>query len=259
MSGRVGSITTDIIADGLVFNMDAANRASTIPISTITTSFNTIDTSISGAFSDNGIFDSSTISPSYAFGGTDDVITIYDGPTSSTPSIFKISATDSFTYSFWIKTDSQTSSRYFFTSRGDASDMSNRAYNTLYLNWSSGNNAHILYIYFRDDNNNVASTNSSAATSGHVPDNTWANVVGLADRSTNLATLYINGVQGPTVSISSVGAMEKITDVSLGNDPFGSGRFWYIGNMGNAHIYNRALSSNEVLHNYNALKGRFGL
>ena len=28
MSGRVGSITTDIIADGLVFNMDAANRAS---------------------------------------------------------------------------------------------------------------------------------------------------------------------------------------------------------------------------------------
>ena len=31
MSGRVGSITTDIIADGLVFNMDAANRASTIP------------------------------------------------------------------------------------------------------------------------------------------------------------------------------------------------------------------------------------
>ena len=27
MSGRVGSITTDIIADGLVFNMDAANRA----------------------------------------------------------------------------------------------------------------------------------------------------------------------------------------------------------------------------------------
>ena len=28
MSGRVGSITTGIIADGLVFNMDAANRAS---------------------------------------------------------------------------------------------------------------------------------------------------------------------------------------------------------------------------------------
>ena len=259
MSIKRGEITTKIIKNGLVFNMDAANRASTKPISTITTSFNTINTSISGAFSDNGIFDSSTISPSYAFGGTDDVITIYDGPTSSTPSIFKISATDSFTYSFWIKTDSQTNSRYFFTSRGDASDMSNRAYNTLYLNWSAGNNAHILVIYFRDDSNNAVSTNSTLATSGHVPDNTWANVVGLADRSTNLATLYVNGVQGPTVSISSVGAMEKITDVSLGNDPYGGGRFWYIGNMGSAQIYNRALSSNEVLHNYNALRGRFGV
>ena len=42
MSGRVGSITTDIIADGLVFNMDAANRASTIPSSTTTKTFNTI-------------------------------------------------------------------------------------------------------------------------------------------------------------------------------------------------------------------------
>ena len=28
---KYGSITTGIIADGLVFNMDAANRASTIP------------------------------------------------------------------------------------------------------------------------------------------------------------------------------------------------------------------------------------
>ena len=257
MGIRRGSISTPIIADGLVFNMDAANRASTIPISNVETSFNTIDTSISGAFSDNGIFDSSTISPSYAFGGTDDVITIYDGPTSSTPSIFKISATDSFTYSFWIKTDSQTSNRYFFTSRGDASDMSNRAYNTLYLNWSSGNSAHQLVIYFRDDNNNYVQFNSTLATSGHIPDNTWANIVTLADRSTNLATLYINGIQGPTSNISSLGAMENITDVSLGNDPYNTGRFWYIGNIGNAHIYNRALSANEVLHNYNALKSRF--
>jgi hypothetical protein len=47
MSGRVGSITTDIIADGLVFNMDAANRASYIPDAT--TAFNTIDLSNSGS------------------------------------------------------------------------------------------------------------------------------------------------------------------------------------------------------------------
>ena len=46
MSGRVGSITTDIIADGLIFNMDAANRASTIPSTSTTTTFNTLNTSL---------------------------------------------------------------------------------------------------------------------------------------------------------------------------------------------------------------------
>ena len=49
MSGRVGSITTDIIADGLVFNMDAANRASTIPSTSTTTVFNTVNPSITGS------------------------------------------------------------------------------------------------------------------------------------------------------------------------------------------------------------------
>ena len=33
----------------------------------------------------------------------------------------------------------------------------------------------------------------------------------------------------------------------------------YEGKIANVTGYNRALSSNEVLHNYNALKGRFGL
>ena len=41
MGGRVGSITTDIVSDGLVFNMDAANRAC-YP-KTGPTSYNTIN------------------------------------------------------------------------------------------------------------------------------------------------------------------------------------------------------------------------
>ena len=41
MSGRVGSITTNIVTDGLVFHVDAANRAS-YP-KTGTKLFNTIE------------------------------------------------------------------------------------------------------------------------------------------------------------------------------------------------------------------------
>ena len=93
MGIRRGSISTPIIADGLVLNIDAANRASTIPVSNIETSFDTVDTSISGAFSDNGIFDSSTISPSFAFGGSDDFI----------GTNFIIPALNSYTLSAWWK------------------------------------------------------------------------------------------------------------------------------------------------------------
>ena len=50
MGIRRGSISTPIIADGLVFNMDAANRASTIPSTSTDKTFNTVDTSVSGSF-----------------------------------------------------------------------------------------------------------------------------------------------------------------------------------------------------------------
>ena len=44
---RMGPITTDIIKNGLIFNMDPANRASYVPDAT--TSYNTTDLLISGS------------------------------------------------------------------------------------------------------------------------------------------------------------------------------------------------------------------
>ena len=44
-----GEITTRIVKDGLVFNMDPANRASTIPSTSTTKTFNTINLSQSGS------------------------------------------------------------------------------------------------------------------------------------------------------------------------------------------------------------------
>ena len=70
---RMGPITTDIIKNGLVFNMDAANRASYIPDAT--TSFDTINPSSSGSL-ENGInFLQPPISAScWDFDGTDDYV-----------------------------------------------------------------------------------------------------------------------------------------------------------------------------------------
>ena len=97
MGIRRGSISTPIIADGLVFNMDAANRASTIPSTSTLKTFNTIDLSQSGSFQDDTAYDSSTVSPSYSFDGVDDRIILSD-----TINLGK----NTFSMNFWIKRSS---------------------------------------------------------------------------------------------------------------------------------------------------------
>ena len=77
MAGSVGNITTDIIKNGLVFNMDASNRASTIPSTSTDKAFNTINLSNSGSFINDTIWDNNTPSSSFgsfAFDGTTDYI-----------------------------------------------------------------------------------------------------------------------------------------------------------------------------------------
>ena len=52
-----------------------------------------------------------------------------------------------------------------------------------------------------------------------------------------------------------------LSSVYLDNFNIGtsSGTFYYQGNIYVFMIYNRALSADEILQNYNAFKGRFGL
>jgi len=88
-----GNITTNIIKRGLVFNMDAANRASIIPSTSTTEAFNTINLSQSGSFQDDSAYDTSTITPSFSFDGTDDYIALSN----------TITFNGAFTYSVWIK------------------------------------------------------------------------------------------------------------------------------------------------------------
>jgi hypothetical protein len=87
----------------------------------------------------------------------------------------------------------------------------------------------------------------------------WMNVSVVINRSANNITFYKNGVQqGSTVNITSGGSV----------DP-GSGYIYYVGgdlggpeaniNLSTIKQYNRALSGQEILQNYNATKTRFGL
>ena len=91
MSGKIGSITTDIIKNGLVFNMDPANRAS-YP-KTGTTATDTIGNNI-GTLSTTPLLSDSNFGV-WELDGTDDKITLSSD----------ITFPSSFTISFWINPD----------------------------------------------------------------------------------------------------------------------------------------------------------
>jgi len=241
MSGRVGSITTDIIADGLVYNLDPGNRASTQPITAVSNLFNTINLLESGSLyqgtyqpTNKGVID---------LDGIDDYIEL------STPIL--TFGNDPFTISMWWYLDSL-------------------------LNTGSPGGQHLRLI---DNNVNLGSTEMAflitntgqsfayigtvvAATStGVFSINNWFNIVLTREQTFPNHTFktYKNASQVSSQSISKNLSANNTTLIGKALRSGYTNAGMINGQLGNVQIYNRALSANEVLHNYNALKGRFGL
>jgi hypothetical protein len=92
------------------------------------------------------------------------------------------------------------------------------------------------------------------STSINISDNQWKYIVASSIGSTSL--VYINGVLRSTISISSmIGVPNSYMIGKLGF----TNTYYLSGSVSQVQIYNRALSSTEVLQNYNATKSRFGL
>jgi hypothetical protein len=242
---KYGSITTGIIADGLIFNIDAANRASVVPSTSTNKAFNTMDTAIVGTFAADAQYDSSTISPSLAFDGTGDYID-YGNQFSS--------GLTQLTLSSWVYFKDADINEYdYFISKDGTT---NRCFNLAKFRnglWNTDGS-----ISFWLSGNGSAMTFCGARTSdGFTPsNNTWYNVTGTYDGSN--MKLYINNILYRTLS-HTAGIHDSNNSLYMGYSQGAHASGMLNGNLGPTQIYNRALSANEVLHNYNALKGRFGL
>jgi hypothetical protein len=68
--------------------------------------------------------------------------------------------------------------------------------------------------------------------------------------------IYVNSSLVKTAS-NSAGSQNTTNQISIG--AYADGKYASVGAIPAYHLYNRALSANEVQQNYNALKGRFGL
>lgn len=86
--------------------------------------------------------------------------------------------------------------------------------------------------------------------------NVWYNITFVFDFTSKLKTICVNGVidvSGGTVGYSGTGS-----NFTIGDYPWAMGNKMY-GSLTNVQIYNRALTASEVLQNFNAQRGRYGI
>ena len=218
---KFGSITTGIIADGLVLNLDPANRVSYIP--NASTTFNTIDSSLSGSLINGTAF---TENPKvWSFDGSDDYINLGDHY-----------GYDNGTIAFWMKS----------TASGYKDVFCKAKLGTHAGEWKISLNTKLYFELQSSSGAKFLESNASAR------DGVWHYaVVTFQDMK-----MYIDGVLQSDTDTSDTGTTVTGVDVNIGRNNATGGNIWE-GEVGGVHIYNRILSANEVLHNYNALKGRF--
>jgi hypothetical protein len=236
-----GRISNQIVRNGLVLYLDAAN---TVSYTSGSTTWRDISGNGNNGTLTNGPTFSSANGGAIVFDGSNDFCLL---PTNLIP--YPSLAT--FTISLWFRSSQSNGGTLF-----GQQDTTNPSFAT---GW-------VPAIYLRSDGIVrvepfwTGNTINSITTSTALNNNVWHNITTTYNSGTN--QLYANGsyvTQQTGLSLTSyastyyyiIGAGYS-AGRSLGTD-------YFSGSISNFSFYNRALTATEVLQNYNALKGRYGL
>jgi len=228
-----------IVTDGLVFYVDPANPVSYISGSLDVNSM--IDTTTTGSLL-NDLGFSEQNSGTFEFDGIDD--DIFFTPNSD-DSLFV--PTGPFSVSSWFKLTNTIS-----------------AYQYIFIVGQGG--GHDYYIRCRDDGKLELSIRTiigspyytKLSSDDTLTLNKWTNVVAVDDGSNMY--LYIDGEQAATpISGTYLKVSTNSREPSMGAFYYSGAPYagFLNGLISSTSTYNRALTPQEVLQNYNALKGRF--
>jgi hypothetical protein len=242
MGIRRGSISTPIIVDGLVFHVDAANRAS-YP-KTGTTWVDTVG-NMSGTLTNGPTFDSAN-GGSIDFDGTSDIVEF------GSSNLLTGDNCQSATLCGWVKWTSTLSGYIASIKRG----MSDSTLLSISINQKTAgaSQAGTACVVLRNAAN---SAHTYTFYDGNYDDDVWHNVVGRVNGST--IDLFVDGV---AVNQSTAGMQDvsgNTANFTIGAFATGNPVHDIEANIAQVSFYRRAISDSEILHNYNALKGRFGL
>ena len=218
-----------IVTDGLVFYVDAANSNS-YPGSG--TTWSDLVGSNDGTLT-NGPTYSSANAGSIAFDGSNDW-----------SSHSSVSTAWPVTMSCWVKLDSFVNTPIFM-SQSDVS-VNNQFFGFGHI-LDSGND--ILRIY----NYNVSYNDARGTTV--ISTGQWYHVTAVFESDTS-KKLYLNGVLEATLTTNTA-FPTGLDTMSISSFQRTSPGGYLDGNIACAMVYNKALSTDEILQNYNALKNRF--
>ena len=232
-----------IVNSGLILYIDAANNRSIIGTNSIYDISNTQNTLVPY----NNI---SLVSDHLYFRGagptgttTSNVDYIYVGGTNS--SYCNLSQ---LTLEAWCNPDITNDYQYLFSNSRDVA-------------LTPGLNGYELFIRngqarFQIANNGVV---FATATSTLIPINTWSHIAATYDGLD--LKVYVNGILKITANSSMGIGIPSTAEMCIGRMGYHPGAQYYAyqGDIDISRIYNRALSSSDLLQNYNSLKSRFGL
>lgn len=174
----------------------------------------------------NGVSYNSLNGGSLVFDGNDDYVSFSSG----------LPTTENLTYEAWVKP----------TVLGDFRVILNHD------GWSSG------YVHFQFAGNLLQfalNGESDKYSTFSFNTNTWYQVAAVYSKSAKTISFYVNGTHTNTENYSNP---PSITNTNLKMGAWDGSRF-FAGNMGLVRIYNSALTSQEILTNFNGSKSRFGL
>ena len=230
----------NIVINGLVLYLDAANPKSYISGST---TWNDISRSGNNGTLINGPTYSSANGGSIVFDGIDDYVTNIG--TTSTFSFIQNTAV--FTLNVWVKPSVLGTAMYFMGNNDGTTNAKGFFFGKL-----SNDRLWLAVTY-----NAASQFVISYQPSNYFTDTNWVNVTVSVNGSNAIA--YKNGIRfgspSSTIINFSTGDSQRTLAVGRVNN---LGSNWS-GNVAITQIYNRNLSDEEVLQNYNSTKSRFGL
>ena len=217
-----------VVTSGLVLCVDAANQKSYISGSAtwfdLTGNFN------NGTLTNGPTFNSAN-GGSIVFDGVDDYVNI------GTPS--SLILTGSVTLECWVKSTVATGTVL------------------LVGNWLVGSS--LNYGLFWNDSGGlggpgmIAGNAVAELATNTYANGTWCHLVGVGVPN-GTTQFYVNSQLVKTATGTGISNSTRAWQIGAGTN-----QWRYTGNIGLVRIYNKALSSTEILQNYNATKTRFGL